>query len=156
MAFTQSGSFVQPRLASPQSFRNSNSRALVGRKVSDRTLEQDTQSYNGLGTGLQLAREFDAGNTQGTRILHEWEGELMIEEEKRLTGRVSTLRRLLPPFVCAIYNGQARDWDREAVLSMLTGKNNLKGEDLPARLTEGDVMAYIDKLLAQRESKIHT
>ena len=119
-------------------------------------LREALLAYNGLGTGLQLAREFDAGNTQGTRILHEWEGELMTEEEKRLTGRVSTLRRLLPPFVCAIYNGQARDWDREAVLSMLTGKNNLKGEDLPARLTEDDVMAYIDKRVAQHESKIHT
>ena len=48
------------------------------------------------------------------------------------------------------------DWDREAVFSMLTGKDNLKGEDLPARLTKDDVMAYIDKLFAQHESKTHT
>ena len=55
----------------------------------------------------------------------------MTEEEKRLADRVSILRGLLPSFVCAIYNGQARDWDREEVLSMLTGKDDLKGEDLP-------------------------
>ena len=77
----------------------------------------------------------------------------MTEEEKRLADRVSILRGLLPPFVRAIYNGQARDWDREAVLSMLTGKDGLKGEDLPARLKEDDVRAYIDKLFAQHESK---
>ena len=52
--------------------------------------------------------------------------------------------------------GQARDWDREEVLSMLTGKDDLKGEDLPARLTEDGVSAYIDKLFAQHESKNHT
>ena len=63
---------------------------------------------------------------------------------------------MLSPFVCAIYNGQAHDWDHEAVLSMLTGKDNLKGEDLPARLTEGGVMSYIDKLFAQHESTNHT
>ena len=79
----------------------------------------------------------------------------MTKEEKRLADRVSILRGLLPPFVCAIYNGQARDWDREEVLSMLTGKDGLKGEDLPARLTEDDVRAYVDKLLAQHESKTH-
>ena len=79
----------------------------------------------------------------------------MTEEEKRLAGRVSILRGLLPPFVCAIYNGQAPDWDREEVLSMLTGKNDLKAEDLPARLTEDGVRAYIDKLFAQHESKNH-
>ena len=79
----------------------------------------------------------------------------MTEEEKRLTDRVSILRRILSPFVCAIYNGQARDWDHEAVLSMLTGKDGLKGEDLPARLTEDDVRAYIAKLFAQHESKTH-
>ena len=77
----------------------------------------------------------------------------MTEEEKRLADRVSILRGLLTPFVRAIYNGQARDWDREEVLSMLTGKDNLKAEDLPARLTEDDVSAYIDKLFAQHESK---
>ena len=87
------------------------------------------------------------------RPLHEWEGELMTEEEKRLAERVSILRGLLPPFVCAIYNGQAHDWDRETVLSMLTvsmltGGDGLDGEDPPARLTEDDVRAYIDKLLA--------
>ena len=52
----------------------------------------------------------------------------MTEEEKSLADRVSIPRRLLPPFVCAIYNGQARDWDREDVLSMLTNKDNLNGE----------------------------
>ena len=36
---------------------------------------------------------------------------------------------------------------------MLTGKDDLKSEDLPARLTEDDVSAYIDKLFAQHESK---
>ena len=80
----------------------------------------------------------------------------MTEEENRLTNRVSILRKMLSPFVCAIYNGQARDWDREAVFPMLTGKDHLKGEDLPARLTKDDVMAYIDKLFAQHESKTHT
>ena len=80
----------------------------------------------------------------------------MTEEEKRLANRVSILRGLLPPFVCAIYNGQAPDWDREEVLSMLTGKDDLTGEDLPARLTEDDVGAYINKLFAQHESKTHT
>ena len=85
-----------------------------------------------------------------------WEGELMTEEEKRLTEQVSILRGILSPFVCAIYNGQAHDWDHEAVFSMLTGKDGLKGEVLPARLTEDDVMAYIDKLFAQHESKNHT
>ena len=39
---------------------------------------------------------------------------------------------------------------------MLTGKDNLKGEDLPARLTKDDVRTYIDKLFAQHESKTHT
>ena len=29
----------------------------------------------------------------------------MTEEEKRLADRVSILQGLLPPFVCAIYNG---------------------------------------------------
>ena len=80
----------------------------------------------------------------------------MTKEERRLADRVSILQGLLPPFVCAIYNGQARDWDREEVLSMLTGKDHLKGEDLPARLTEDDVMTYIDNLFAQHESKTHT
>ena len=80
----------------------------------------------------------------------------MTEEEKKLTKQVSILRGILSPFVCAIYNGQAHDWDHEAVFSMLTGKDGLKGEDLPARLTEDDVMAYIDKLFAQHESKNHT
>ena len=80
----------------------------------------------------------------------------MTEAEKRLADRVSILQGLLPPFVCAIYNGQARDWDREEVLSMLTGKDDLKGEDLPARLTEDGVRAYINKLFAQHESKTHT
>ena len=58
----------------------------------------------------------------------------MTEEEKRLTNRVSILRGMLSPFVCAIYNGQAHDWDHEAVFSMFTDKDELKGEDLPARL----------------------
>ena len=89
-------------------------------------------------------------------VTHEWAGELMTEEEKRLADRVSILRGLLPPFVCAIYNGQARDWDRENVLSMLTNKDNLNGESLPSRLTEDDVSAYIDKLFAHHESKNHT
>ena len=80
----------------------------------------------------------------------------MTEEEKRLADRVSILRGLFPPFVCAIYNGQARDWDREKVLSMFTNKDNLNGEGLPARLTKDDVLAYIDKLFAQHESKNHT
>ena len=80
----------------------------------------------------------------------------MTEKEKRLADRVSILQGLLPPFVCAIYNGQARDWNREDVLSMLTNKDNLNGEGRPARLTEDDVLAYIDKLLAQHKSKIHT
>ena len=77
----------------------------------------------------------------------------MTEEKKRLTDQVSLLREMLSPFVCAIYNGQARDWDHEAVFSMLTGKNDLKSEDLPTRLTEEDVLTYIDKLFAQHESK---
>ena len=76
----------------------------------------------------------------------------MTEEEKRLADRVSILRRLLPPFVCAIYNGQARDWDREDVLSMLTNKDNLNGESLLSRLTEDDVSAYIDKLTTNRKT----
>ena len=38
---------------------------------------------------------------------------------------------------------------------MLTGEDDLKGEDLPARLTEDDVSAYINKLFAQHESKTH-
>ena len=80
----------------------------------------------------------------------------MTEEEKRLAGRVSILQGLLPPLVCAIYNGQARDWDREEVLSMLTGKDDLKSEDLPGRLTEDGGSAYIDKLFSQHESKTHT
>ena len=80
----------------------------------------------------------------------------MTEEEKKLADRVSILRGLLTPFVRAIYNGQAPDWDREEVLSMLTGKDNLKAEDLPPRLTEDDVSAYIDKLFAQHESKSPT
>ena len=75
----------------------------------------------------------------------------MTEGEKKLTDRVSILRKMLSPFVCAIYNGQAHDWDHEAVFSILTGKDGLKGEDLPARLTEDDVMAYIDRLFAQHE-----
>ena len=79
----------------------------------------------------------------------------MTKEEKRLTNRVSILRKMLSPFVCAIYNGQAHDWDHETVFSILTGKDDCKGEDLPARLTEDDVMVYIDKLFAQRESKTH-
>ena len=79
----------------------------------------------------------------------------MTEEEKRLTDRVSLLRKMLSPFVCAIYTGQARDWDHEAIFSMLTGNDDLKDEDLPARLTEDDVRAYIDKLFAQHESKNH-
>ena len=58
----------------------------------------------------------------------------MTEEEKRLTDRVALLRKMLSPFVCAIYNGQAHDWDHGAVFSMLTGNDNLKGDDLPARL----------------------
>ena len=86
-------------------------------------------------------------------VTHEWAGELMTEEEKRLAERVSILQGLLPPFVCAIYNGQARDWDREEVLSMLTNQDNLNGESLPSRLTEDDVSAYINKLFAQHESK---
>ena len=80
----------------------------------------------------------------------------MTEEEERLTDRVSILREILSPFVCAIYNGQARDWDREEVLSMLTNQDNLNGESLPSRLTEDGVSAYIDKLFAQHESKTHT
>ena len=80
----------------------------------------------------------------------------MTEKEKRLAERVSILRELLPPFVCAIYNGQARDWDRETVLSMLTGGDGRNGEDPPSRLTEDDVSAYIDKLFAHHESKNHT
>ena len=88
-------------------------------------------------------------------VTHEWAGELMTEEEKRLADRVSILQGLLPPFVCAIYNGQARDWDREEVLSMLTNQDNLNGESLPSRLTEDDVSAYINKLFAQHESKTH-
>ena len=80
----------------------------------------------------------------------------MTEKEKRLAERVSILRGLLPPFVCAIYNGQARDWDRETVLSMLTGGDGRNGKDLPSRLTEDDVSAYIDKLFAHHESKNHT
>ena len=80
----------------------------------------------------------------------------MTEEEKRLTDRVALLQGILSPFVCAIYNGQAHDWDHGAVFSMLTGNDNLKGEDLPARLTKDDVMAYIDKLFAQHESKTLT
>ena len=79
---------------------------------------------------LQLACALGEGNPQGTRIFHGWAGELMTEEEKRLADRVSILRRLLPPFVCAIYNGQALDWDREKVLSMLTNQDNLN--PLPA------------------------
>ena len=39
---------------------------------------------------------------------------------------------------------------------MLTGKDDLTGEDLPSRLTEDDVSAYIDKLFAQHESKNQT
>ena len=80
----------------------------------------------------------------------------MTKEEKRLADRVSILQGLLPPFVCAIYNGQAPDWGREEVLSMLTGKDDLNGESLPVRLTEDGVRAYIDKLFAQHESKAHT
>ena len=72
----------------------------------------------------------------------------MTEEEKRLAERVFLLRGLLPPFVCAIYNGQAQDWNRETVLSMLTGGDGLNGEDPSSRLTQDDVRAYIDKLLA--------
>ena len=96
------------------------------------------------------------GDRAKGRGRNKWADELMTEEEKRLTDRVSILQGILSPFVCAIYNGQAPDWDREAVFSMLTGKDNLKGEDLPARLTKDDVMAYIDKLFAQHESKTHT
>ena len=70
--------------------------------------------------------------------------------------RVSILRKMLSPFVCAIYNGQAHDWDHEAVFSILTGKDGLKGEDLPTRLKEDDVRAYIDKLFAQHELQTHT
>ena len=80
----------------------------------------------------------------------------MTKEEKRLADQVSILRGLLPPFVCAIYNGQARDWNREEVFSMLTGKDDLTGESLPARLTENAVSAHIDKLFAQHESKNNT
>ena len=80
----------------------------------------------------------------------------MTEKEKRLAEQVSILRGLLPPFVCAIYNGQARDWDRETVLSMLTGGDGRNGEDPPSRLTKDDVSAYIDKLFAHHESKNHT
>ena len=80
----------------------------------------------------------------------------MTEKEKRLAERVSILRGLLPPFVCAIYNGQARDWDRETVPSMLTGGDGRNGKDPPSRLTEDDVSAYIDKLFAHHESKNHT
>ena len=83
-------------------------------------------------------------------------GELVTKEEKRLADRVSILQELLPPFVCAIYNGQARDWDRETVLSMLTGGDGRNGKDPPSRLTEDDVSAYIDKLFAHHESKNHT
>ena len=79
----------------------------------------------------------------------------MTEEEERLTDRVSILRKMLSPFVCAIYNRHAHDWDCGTVFSMLTGKDELKDEDLPARLKEDDVRAYIDKLFAQRESKTH-
>ena len=39
---------------------------------------------------------------------------------------------------------------------MLTGKDDLKSEDQPARLTEDGVSAYINKLFAQHESKTHT
>ena len=70
--------------------------------------------------------------------------------------RVAILRKMLSPFVCAIYNGQAHDWDHEAVFSILTGKDGLKGEDLPTRLKEDDVRAYIDKLFAQHELQTHT
>ena len=69
---------------------------------------------------------------------------------------MSILRGILSPFVGAIYNEQAHDWDCGTVFSMLTGNDDLKGEDLPARLTEDDVLAYIDKLFAQHESKTHT
>ena len=39
---------------------------------------------------------------------------------------------------------------------MLTNKDNLNGEGLPAQLTEDDGMTYIDNLFAQHESKTHT
>ena len=38
---------------------------------------------------------------------------------------------------------------------MLANKDRLNGESLPARLTENDVRAYIDKLFVQHESKTH-
>ena len=38
---------------------------------------------------------------------------------------------------------------------MLTGGDGLNGKDPPSRLTEDDVRAYIDKLLAYHESKTH-
>ena len=132
--------FVQPRLTSPRSGREQSAGCNFGAEF---------LLYDGSGTETsRLAHALGDGNPQGTRPLHEWEGELMTEEEKRLAERVSILRGLLPPFACAIYNGQAHDWDRETVLSMLTGGDGRNGEDPPSRLTEDDVRAYIDKLLA--------
>ena len=97
------------------------------------------------------------GDRAKGRGRNKWAGELMTEEEKRLTDRVSILQGILSPFVCAIYNGQAHDWDHGAVFFDAHGRNdNLKGEDLPARLTEEDVRTYIDKLFAQHESKTLT
>ena len=113
--------------------------------------------YNGLGTGaFSLLTHLVMGILKPLGFFTNVQVNLMTEEEKRLAGRVSILQGLLPSFVCAIYNGQARDWDREKVFSMLTNKDDLKGEDLPARLTEDDVSAYINKLFAQHESKTHT
>ena len=43
---------------------------------------------------------------------------------------MSILRGILSPFVGAIYNEQAHDWDCGTVFSMLTGNDDLKGEDL--------------------------
>ena len=113
--------------------------------------------YNGLGTeAFSLLAHLVMGILKALGLFTNGQVNLMTEEEKRLADRVSILRRLLPPFVYAIYNGQARDWDREDILSILTGKDDLKGEDLPARLTKDDVGAYINELFAQHESETHT
>ena len=113
--------------------------------------------YNGLGTeAFSLLAHLVMGILKALGLFTNGQVNLMTNEEKRLADRVSILRGLLPPFVCAIYNGQARDWDREDVLSMLTNKDNLNGESLLSRLTEDDVSAYIDKLFAHHESKNHT
>ena len=48
--------------------------------------------YNGLGTEtFRLLAHLVMVILKGTRIFHEWAGELMTEEEKRLADRVSIL-----------------------------------------------------------------